>query len=442
MRFATVLMLVLAFGLCASLAQADPNAPVDPRAAAFHNFPTGPGLTIVAETEPNDVCPGPQLLQCTDGVDPASIGVASEMDWYQIQIVSDGTLLTVATHAGATTPYVGDTKLWLYGPDCTTQLAYNDDYGGTLYSQVSATLAVGTYNILVTGYSSSNVGSYTITTDCQGVVVPPNDTCATALPWTRCSAGQAVGDLTFATNNYDPAIPGPSCTGYAAVGNDVVYVADLLLGDIVHLVYNDTYDGAIYIVTDCNNVSGTCVIGADTFPNPPGEVIDWTCTGTGTYYIIADAYSGAGPFTIDWSITCPAPGACCTPLGACTITMPYECPAPNFFHGEFVTCDPNPCPPGGACCAPTGACEILPADACDFVWHGEWVSCDPNPCPQPPPIGVCCTPTGECGLTTEQACQSPNVWHPEWTSCSPNPCPGGGTPVEKGTWGSIKNQYR
>jgi len=98
--------------------------------------------------------------------------------------------------------------------------------------------------------------------------------------------------------------------------------------------------------------------------------------------------------------------------------------------------------PTGACCDPnTGGCVLTPADQCmaPDVWHPEWQSCDPNPCPPPQVIGACCNPdTGECVLTTAADCAY--NWHPEWTSCDPNPCPPP-TPAEKASWGQIKHAY-
>ena len=56
-----------------------------------------------------------------------------------------------------------------------------------------------------------------------------------------------------------------------------------------------------------------------------------------------------------------------------------------------VACLPtNPCPPPipmGACCDPLGNCTMTTQDGClaPNVWHPEWISCEPNYCPPPVP---------------------------------------------------------
>lgn len=55
--------------------------------------------------------------------------------------------------------------------------------------------------------------------------------------------------------------------------------------------------------------------------------------------------------------------------------------------------------------------------------------------------GACCAPDGSCTMTAQGDCAAPSVWHGEWTSCNPNPCPQP-VPVEKSSWGSLKNSYR
>ena len=71
-----------------------------------------------------------------------------------------------------TTGYgLGDSVLYLYDTDGTTQLAMNDDWNG-LMSQISWDCpTTGTYVVAVRGYSSSDSGLFALTVD---VVVPPN----------------------------------------------------------------------------------------------------------------------------------------------------------------------------------------------------------------------------------------------------------------------------
>ena len=140
---------------------------------------------------------------------------------------------------------------------------------------------------------------------------------------------------------------------------------------------------------------------------------------------------------------CPQPpGACCLPDGTCVYVLQVECTAGQWL-GPFVPCDPNPCPqPPGACCFPDGSCQFLDQLACAQAggqWLGFGSDCDPNPCPPPP--GACCFEDGTCIFVTEADCVAQQgSWLGYGTDCDPNPCPI--TPVDRTTWGQIKNQYR
>jgi hypothetical protein len=289
---------------------------------------------------------------------------------------------------------------------------------------------------------------------------PVNDTCAGAIVIDRCTNGVINGDLSWAVNDYNPAVPGPSCTGYAAMGRDVTYKVDLVVGDVLDLSYlgNPAYDGSIYVVTDCANVSGSCVAGTDTYPNPPAETIHYVAAATATYFIICDAYSAntGGPFALTYAITCPAPtGSCCYPNGTCAVTTQADCTAIWLAGG---VCNPNTCPqPSGSCCYPDGNCAVTIQAGCTGVWTdggvcipntcpqppvgsccypdlscavttqfdctGIWLLggvCDPNTCAPPPPSGSCCYPDGSCAVTTSAECNG--VWTVEG-NCDPNLCP-------------------
>jgi hypothetical protein len=342
MRIAAALGLLLTLGVVVSSAMADKV----PEAKDWGYDLSGAGA-VVAEQEPNDVCPG-QVIACGDIVQPATIDPNTDFDWYQIEATA-GTIITAGTDADGGTPVV-DTRLWIYADDCTTELVYNDDGGPGLYSL--ATLVApydGVYNIKVDSYSNSYTGGYYLFTECEAPQEPPvNDRCEGALALDRCTTGVVEGDLTWAANDYDPGIPGPSCTNYTAAGRDVTYVLDLLAGDTVDLFYFGGYDESFYIVTDCGDVSGSCVIGADATVGT-GETINWVVPADGTYYLIVDAYGTnvGGPFYVDYAINCPVPavGACCFDLD-CVILTEAEClDRLGDYKGDDTVCDPNPCLP-------------------------------------------------------------------------------------------------
>jgi hypothetical protein len=364
---------------------------------------------IWAEQEPlNNTCPG-QAIACGDVVDNAQINPGGDLDWYSFNVAVAGTWLTIGTD----TPTMGgscDTYLELYDVCGGTRLAYDDDSGPGSYSLISnyVTTHSGTFIVKCRGYSGTTTGNYKLFVTCiEPVPPPPNDRCEGAIPIERCTAGSLNGDLTYATNDYDPGVgtPPPSCTGFTAAGKDVVYVLNLMGGDVCHFDYvKPTTDASFYLVTDCANVNDSCLIGADDTVTGGHEIIDWTAPSAGTYYLILDGYgtNTGGTWTLTYEITCPSPRVCCLDE-ACYLVMEPECAAM-----------------GG-------------------VFHPEWSSCGPpNPCALP---HVCCVGE-ECYVVFEADCTAMGgEFHPGWDSCGPpNPC--ASTPATPDTWGGVKNLYR
>lgn len=338
MRVVNVFCVLIMFGVLATAAMADPSAPPDLKPWSY-DF--DPRATIYEDEPLNDTCPG-QPMECGDLLDNAFLN-PGDQDWFEFYGLA-GQTVTIGTdsYGGSTT----DTYLELYAVCGGAIIAQDDDGGPGLFSLISGfpLPADGYYKIKVRGYSSSSSGAYIMFLECGGVVTPPeNDRCDGAIAIPRCESGTIAGDLTLALNDYDPSIPGPSCTGYSAAGPDVTYVMDLLAGDQVHLFYYGGYDESFYIVTDCADMT-TCVAGADATVGT-GETIDWTATADGTYYVIVDKYgaSGAGAWTMTYTITCPGPptGACCVGQ-ECFVVTADECTA---MGGVYVggSCTPNPC---------------------------------------------------------------------------------------------------
>lgn len=156
-------------------------------------------------------------------------------------------------------------------------------------------------------------------------------------------------------------------------------------------------------------------------------------TGDGTLELIAGLSTG---LTV---IGLHPVGACCGPDGACALTIPEDCVAPNAYQGDGTDCSPNPCPQyPGACCHLDGSCTIRLAFECHSpdVFLGVGTTCDPNPCLQP---GACCYPDGLCMVRLPDECIPPSVFLGDGVTCDPDPCPhplagsirawGAGTPV-------------
>lgn len=339
MRFASALMLLAVLVACAGTAFADKY---DATEKPWEYTVYAPPRAIVPEAEPNDACPG-QAINCGDAVEPAAINPGGDLDWYSFA-ANAGDVLTIGTDA-----YNGssiDTYLELYFNCGSTMIAYDDDSGPNLFSLISNFTApsTGTYTVKARGYSASVVGDYRLFVTCvPGQPPPDNDVCSGAIPIERCTQGSLSGDLQPYTNNYDPGSSG--CTGYAAAGKDAVYVLNLQQYDVVNFSYTQlSADASFYLVTDCSNVTGSCVAGADDTVTGQAEVITYTVTNPGTYYLILDCYgtnTGAA-WTLNYTITCPGPplGACC--VGEeCTVTLQQDCQ--GVWKGAGTDCDPNPC---------------------------------------------------------------------------------------------------
>jgi hypothetical protein len=398
MRFVRVSLLLLLAVAFAGTALAAPGYH-QPKAWAWGGTPHP--NAIIPEQEPNDVCPG-QSMNCGDEINPAYLN-AGDNDWYQFYGTA-GTIVTIQT-SPITPGDCTDTVLELYYGCGTSYIAFNDDGGGNcLYSDIAnfSLPSDGYYQIHVRGYSTSTSGEYKLDLTCAGVNPPdPNDTCNPDFYLTRCTNGVLNGDMTYDHNDYDPGSGGCS-TGYPEQGVDVAYRMDLQAGDVVDMTYyTPGWDASFYIITDCSNPAGSCVVGADAAYDT--EVIHYVVTSTGTYWLILDHYgvnTGTGPWTLTYTLGCPGPmGACCDANGNCTQTYQTDCQG---------------------------------------TWYGG-TSCSPNPCP--PPTGACCDPaTGNCTVTLQADCLSPDTWQGPGTNCSPNLCPPP-VPTKNSSWGQIKHQY-
>lgn len=339
MRIVTALSVLALVGICTGAAYANPaNSSAKP-----WSYPNLQSRAIYPEDEGvNNSCPG-QVMVCGDEINPAAIDPASDQDWVQFYVANAGDLISCRT--GSSDGTTMDTYIELYDVCGGTMLTYDDDGGGSLYSFINNFPAphAGWYYLLVHSFAYASTGTYKLDVTCgQGTPPPPDDVCSGAGSWERCTSGSISGDLTPYNNDYDPGVPGPSCTGYPEAGKDQVVRLDLQVGDVVAITYTGlAYDAAIYLITDCSNPSGSCVDGADATVGGQAEVLNYTVTVAGTYYLILDAYgTGAGgPYTLNYDLRCPgATGACCVNY-VCTITTQGDCTGTYYGDGSVCTTD-------------------------------------------------------------------------------------------------------
>jgi hypothetical protein len=175
------------------------------------------------------------------------------------------------------------------------------------YGNTTATATckpAGTYYIVVDGYGTAQ-GAFTLTTTCTPCLPPPvNDQCAGAIELFCNQPINLAGTTAQAANDYSPGAFGNPCTGYTANGYDVTYKFNVPVGASVSLSYTSSADASFYIISDCANPAGTCVVGADATLTGQPEVINYVFTTGGLYYLILDTYSGGGTFTCTGTLTC------------------------------------------------------------------------------------------------------------------------------------------
>jgi hypothetical protein len=278
-------------------------------------------LGDVAEVEPNNSLATAQALPCGSVLRPASIGAPADTD-YVVFTATAGTILTIGTDADGTTGQIGDTRIRLFD-DSGVVLASDDDSGPGLYSLITFTATyTGTYYVGFAAYSATSTGAYKGFVNCETPQPPPvNDVCASAfdLP---CGNVDLSGTTQFANNDYTPILSGSGgCTGFTAMGKDVVYLIAAGGGDSVDLTYTSAADASIYILTDCSTPTTSCVAGADLTVTGQPEHLVYTFPATGAYFLILDNYgTGAG--------------------GAWTLTGTFQCnivPARHHTWGGLKT---------------------------------------------------------------------------------------------------------
>jgi hypothetical protein len=180
---------------------------------------------------------------------------------------------------------------------------------------------------------------------------PIGDTCESPIAVPLGYEWAFSGDLTPYANNYDPALPGPSCTDSAEPGKDAVFSITVTCGQFLSVYLEPVgFDGALYIVTDCADITGTCVAGSDNAGPGGAESTGMDVTFGHTFYVIVDAHDpdARGAFDISFNIGLwdIPPGACCFPDGHCEIIHVDFCAeAGGVTEGPCVPCDPNPCSP-------------------------------------------------------------------------------------------------
>ncbi len=135
------------------------------------------------------------------------------------------------------------------------------------------------------------------------IVRPENNDCSGPIAL-AFGNNEIAGDLTLATNDFTTSTD-ESCTGYSTNGNDVVYSLSLAAGGTFMAAINQSADGALALITDCNDSANTCVAGVDATLSGDVEVLEFANNTTETMelFFVVDCYSGGGTFDGTVTIT-------------------------------------------------------------------------------------------------------------------------------------------
>ncbi len=183
-----------------------------------------------------------------------------------------------------------DGALYLLGAcgEMRSEIVCNDDAPNTSRSQVDATLDPGTYFVVVDGYGDA-AGQFEMmaeVTDLQDLA----QVCGSATPLT---AGQAVTGSTQGRPSYFTA----TCAG-GARSPDQVYAIDVPSRSRMRVRMQSTYDGALYVRSDCANPNSELACNDDHQDTRHSMLV--TTVDPGRYYVYADGFrdGNAGDYSM------------------------------------------------------------------------------------------------------------------------------------------------
>lgn len=129
-------------------------------------------------------------------------------------------------------------------------------------------------------------------------LLPAGDACSKAIPITASATIQ--GTFSGFSNQYDPTSTG--CTTYTEKGPDIAYSIALMAGQKLSatLTPGAQEDVALYVVTDCAQLS-SCVAASDSGFDGDPESLMYTATAAQTVYLIVDSYepTTSGPYSLN-----------------------------------------------------------------------------------------------------------------------------------------------
>lgn len=241
--------------------------------------------------------------------------------------------------------------------------------------------------------------------------------------------GTTEGTWAGADATFSPGGSGNRCTGYPADGIDQVYSIALTAGQTLTVTINDTdADAALYLISDCADSAGTCLVGADASASL-GETLTARIITTGTYFLVVDQYLDSGgndeiPFTLTASVEASAPcedfecgtGQCITEAQLCNSTINCadgsdEAPFNDECECQFL------CDSGDQCVSFGDRCDF--SEDCDDGSDEADATCEP-------PMEWDCGSLDYTDSSCDCGCGAPDPACEDGTIDSCDTCPGTG----------------
>lgn len=190
-----------------------------------------------------------------------------------------------------------DTSLYLVSncADVNGSCVAGSDRTGNVVERISPVVqSSGTYYLVVDGFGGSD-GTGTLT-----ATISHGDTCRDAYR-VPTGGGTFRGTTTGYAADYGIGSRTGSCTGWQQSGADAVYRVDLGAGQRLTAQLTSTWDGSLYLISDCAASATTCVAGSDD-GNP--EDVTFTNGATArTYYLVVDSYSAGASYSGNYTLT-------------------------------------------------------------------------------------------------------------------------------------------
>ena len=119
--------------------------------------------------------------------------------------------------------------------------------------------------------------------------------------WISTGGGTFRGTTAGYAADYGIGTRAGSCTGWQQSGANAVYRVDLGAGQRLTAQLTSTWDGSLYLISDCAASATTCVAGSD--DGNPEDVTFTNGTTARTYYLVVDSYSAGASFGGNYTLT-------------------------------------------------------------------------------------------------------------------------------------------